>query len=81
MISTECREILDFIEQWLAEIEEKAEPFDFEKARTFFKISSRPAEVLAEKTFRANGVLSEWACAPGAGNETQAVDRPGQHPP
>lgn len=66
MISRECREALDLIHAWRAEMETSEEPFDPVKARDSFKMFPRPEEVVKARTFPQNGIAYEWVTAVGA---------------
>ena len=62
MISKECQEALISLHKWKADIISQGETFNIDRARSTFKLASRPAEVVEAKTFRTNGVLYEWIC-------------------
>ncbi len=72
-LSPACERILEFIHAWTAEVLARGEAFDLPRVRKTFKLASRPPEVVAKNTFRANGVLSEWACAADARPEDRML--------
>jgi len=73
MISPECQSILNYIRCWSEKVRASEAAFDLVLARENFKLASRPAASLEGKLFRANGVLSEWVCAPGADPDSRLL--------
>lgn len=65
-VSRECRDALDMLYALAAEALSREDAFDLNVARASSKLFSRPPEVAAARTFLADTVRAEWACAPGA---------------
>ncbi len=66
MISRECRDILNYLKAWAAQINAFNMEFDLEASRKAFKLSARDINDADIKIFKANGVTAEWVSDPKA---------------
>ncbi len=72
-MSRECRQALDTLFAWSAEVLAYGKSFDFQQARHASKLYVRSAEEAAKNSFRADGVLAEWVRAPWADPDSRIL--------